>query len=141
MLIFLDFDGVLHPFLHRHTQRAFCYLPRFENVLRAFPRTKVVVTSTQRETKSLLELRSLFAPDVARAIIGATPVKTLLNAEDIFEVRYREIQSYLAGSLDSRWVALDDDATLFPLPCPNLIVCDDGFGAREEAALRSVLAL
>jgi hypothetical protein len=36
-------------------------------------------------------------------------------------------------------MALDDDAALFPAECPNLIVCDDGFGAREEASLRAAL--
>lgn len=140
MIIFLDFDGVLHPFTERCTDRAFCYLPRFESVLRDFPRTKVVVTSSQREERSVDELRTLFSADIANLVLGATPIAPIRSLEELAGSRHREILAFLGGEQNPPWVALDDDATLFNLGCPNLILCDDGFGAREEARLRNVLS-
>ena len=56
MILFLDFDGVLHP-LHDNVptpenhdnvptpaDQLFCYLPRFEAVMRDFPMVKIVIS-------------------------------------------------------------------------------------------------
>jgi hypothetical protein len=139
MVLFLDFDGVLHPLLARHGGDAFCYLPRLENVLRDFPAVRLVVASARREGVSLSDLAQHFAPDIACRIVGATPVLLVVNACDISSNRYREIQAYLNGS-GERWFALDDDASLYPPECGELIVCDDGFRDAEEKALRRALA-
>lgn len=49
-----------------------------------------------------------------------------------------EILRYLKDTKQRErpWVALDDDARLFPADCPNLILCTNGFGDEEEEALR-----
>lgn len=138
MRFFLDFDGVLHPFFYRHSNKAFCYVPRLEAVLKDFPTVQIVITGAQRNTASLAQLAQCFSPDIAKRIIGSTPVLPLHSAKDIRESRYREILAYLGNSRES-WLALDDDATLFPPECPELILCDDGFRQNEEAALRAAL--
>lgn len=56
MILFLDFDGVLHPFFPRRDRsdeenQLFGYLPRLEVVLREFPGWKVVITSSWRENR------------------------------------------------------------------------------------------
>ena len=46
MILFLDFDGVLHPEPCYDKQSFFCCLPRLENVLRDFPKVRVVISNT-----------------------------------------------------------------------------------------------
>lgn len=51
MILFLDFDGVLHPLftlpeLSPEESRPFCYLPRFAAVLHDYPHVEVVISST-----------------------------------------------------------------------------------------------
>lgn len=138
MIIFLDFDGVLHPFLVRSSTDAFCYLPRLENVLREFPTVQIVITSTQRETVPLALLVGWFAPDIAARIVGTTPIVDIRNAGDVASSRHREILTYLNDS-GADWLALDDDASLFSPGCAELVLCDDGFRDAEERALRAAL--
>lgn len=45
MILFLNFDGVLHPFLARSGPDAFCYLRRLESVLREFPTVRVMIAT------------------------------------------------------------------------------------------------
>lgn len=138
MILFLDFDGVLHPMSDRLNVESFCYVPRLENVLREFFDVKIVITSMQREHLSLPILSQYFSADIADRIIGTTSILPIKNAEDIAESRYREILVYLNGS-PKNWVALDDDITLFPYNCPELIICNDGFHDAEVVALRAAL--
>lgn len=139
MILFLDFDGVLHPMLARHRSQIFCYLPRLENVLRDYPAVRLVIASAWRELVPLTSIIQRFSPDVAARIIGATPVFPVLDACDITGSRYREIQAYLNGRGD-RWLVLDDDATLYPQYCAELLLCDDGFRDVEEKNLRQLLS-
>ena len=61
MILFLDFDGVLHPEGEDHILNGgadFCFLPRLETLLREFPFVKIVISSSWREhllNKTLLK--------------------------------------------------------------------------------------
>jgi hypothetical protein len=135
MILFLDFDGVLHPF-HRPAG-PFALLPDFERVMRDFPHVDIVISSTWREMHALDELRAHFSPDIRRRIIGVTPVFHGLTHPYIREV---EILDWLreAGRENEPWVALDDIAWFFSPQCRNLILVDpdSGFDSRTEQALR-----
>lgn len=61
--LFLDFDGVVHPFFYRHTNKAFCYVPRLETVLKSFPTVQIVISGAQRDHKSLAQLAQCFSSD------------------------------------------------------------------------------
>src|SRR4051794_39007445 len=54
-ILFLDFDGVLHP-TYSIKAELFCYLPRLESVLRDYPMVKAVVTSDWRRNCDIDEL-------------------------------------------------------------------------------------
>ncbi|WP_217997769.1 HAD domain-containing protein [Paraburkholderia kururiensis] len=139
MVVFLDFDGVLHPFCERYA-RPFCDLPRFEAVMRSAPAASIVITSSQRENCTLAELSAPFAADIAARIVGATPVLPITGVADLAGSRHREIFAYLGAHPAAEWIAVDDDATLYVPGLANLLLCDDGFGPREAARLAGRLA-
>lgn len=138
LTLFLDFDGVLHPFGDRHVRR-FSDLPRLEDVLRLNADVPVVITSTEREDLSLEALRQPFSPDIAARIVGQTPVLVPASATELAGIRYREIVRFLEDRPTRHWIALDDDESLFPDNCSNLILCENGFDERAAAKLKAIL--
>jgi hypothetical protein len=131
-LLFLDFDGVVHD---RFDPPYFIpeYLTLIDNVLRDFPDVCVVVSSHWRLSGSLDKLREVLGP-IGKRVVGQTPK---LN----YRRRIHEIEKYLtdSGCEDVPWVAIDDQADLFPLDAP--LVLTDGYGMTPEFAgeLRAAL--
>lgn len=127
-LLFLDFDGVLHP----DGIGLFSNLGLFEQHLLAMPGIEIVISSSWRETQGLDELREYFPLALRDRIIGVTP-----TLEDGYDRggRQREIQAFLdAAGLDYRnatWMALDDTALFFEDYYPHLILTDAGKGFSE----------
>src|SRR3989344_2338617 len=97
-ILFLDFDGVLHP-EHCHESKHFCCLPILEEVLRQAPEWKVVVTSTWRLDQPFEAILQRFSPDIARVIEGVTPKYCELSNVPDTLVGYQRIW-------DIRWVAV-----------------------------------
>jgi len=128
-IIFLDFDGVLHP----DGIGKFSQLPILEHFLSAMPEAEVVVSSTWREDHTLEQLRGFFSPALQNRITGVTP-----SLEDGYEIggRQKEILSYLTAenlsNKNSSWVALDDIALFFEDSCPNLVLTDSSKGFTEQ---------
>jgi hypothetical protein len=146
-LLFLDIDGVLYPFLERHSgpNHPVENALRLEALLADFPDVKVIITSRQRGDESIRDLRNLFGvPELAARVVGVTPEAPIDSLYVLAESRYREIQMYLNEEHSSgarpNWIALDDDETLFPPDCPNLIRCDNGFDERAARLLQDMLA-
>jgi hypothetical protein len=100
-----------------------------------------VISSAWREAHTLQQLRAFFSLDIARRIIGATP---LLACPENSGQREQEIKAWLrsTGRENEEWVALDDTPSLFSLDCPNLLHVDGeiGFNNDVESALRKRLA-
>ncbi len=94
MILFLDFDGVLHPEPCYQQEELFCRLHILESVLYDFPSVEVVISSTWRDTRTLAELKNLFSVDIAPRIIDVTPNwKTLLElCETIGYTYIREVE-------------------------------------------------
>ena len=112
-------------------------LGRFEEVVRAMPRARVVITSSWRDLESLSEIRARFSPDIALRIIGVVP--SVLHRDDF--PRHREVLAYLKneGLGDEPWVALEDDPIAYPATAPVLMTDPDlGF---DESAARRLLAM
>lgn len=142
VILFLDFDGVLHHVFPREDRTddqnaPFYYLPRLERVLRDFPQVRVVISSTWRRHKSLDELREYFSEDLRDRVVGVTAE----GPED----RFRAVRQHLClhwleehGLKNARWVALDDYRYHFYAEAP-WVWCEDGFKDNEEHALRAML--
>ena len=128
-IIFLDFDGVLHP----DGIAKFSRLPILERFLFEMPDAEVVVSSTWREDHTLDQLRGFFSPPLRSRISGVTP-----SLDDGYEIgeRQKEILSYLSneGLSDTTcyWVALDDIAMFFEDSCQNLVLTDSSIGFTEQ---------
>lgn len=142
MILFLDFDGVLHSDPCLDQTRLFCFLPRLESVLRDYPQIKLVISSSWRESRSLQELQRLFSSDIAQRVVGVTP--SWRDYPELFEVngfqRHTEILVWLRYSSEPwvKWVAIDDKAFLFKPFLKNLIRTNSltGFDATAENQLR-----
>ena len=147
MILFLDFDGVLHPEYDGQATPAdvvFCHLSRFEAVMRDHPEVEIVISSTWREQFPLDDLRARFSPDIAARIVGATPITPRIDGKYLPARREGEILDWLrhAERDHEPWLALDDAAWQFQRHRDRLIACTwyVGFDDAAEAALRAVLA-
>ena len=115
MILFLDFDGVLHPYpLHVDDQHAelLMHTPLLWSLLRRHPELQVVVSSSWRERFSMDYLVDFLTygggEELAGRIAGATPVISHLE-------RDRECMAWLESNshVGTPWLALDDQPALF----------------------------
>jgi hypothetical protein len=138
MILFLDFDGVLHGDPCNDKALLFGRLPPLEAVLRDAPLVKIVISSTWRDRRSLRELQEFFSPDIAGRIVGVTPRSR--DFPDLAEVigptyqRSIEIEAWLRASPQwwSNWLALDDKRHWFRPFSKNLLCCDPRIGLSDE---------
>ena len=141
MILFLDFDGVLHPDPPQPDQR-FRSLPRLVSVLHDHPHVEIVISSMWREQLSIDELRQFFPDDIAARIISTTPVTPKVDGYAPAR-REGEILDWLEaeGRTAEPWVALDDQIWQFTLHKKRLVECVfyDGMDERVETILREKL--
>lgn len=147
LLIFLDFDGVLHPQYDGQptpVDVVFCHLPRFEAILRDFPTVEIIISSTWRYQFTLDELRARFSPDIAVRIIDATPKTEHIDGNYLPARREGEILDWLAasGRESAPWIALDDASWQFQQHRDRLVACTWHIGMDDatELELRAALA-
>lgn len=135
MLLFLDFDGVLHP--RAAGENLFVHIPRIEWVLRDFPLVQVVISSTWREVTPPHELQAMFSEDVRLRIIGTTPLVDIEYPPGPVGSREKEIRIFLDQPefIGRNWLALDDEAPLFMPGCHNLILCNSLTGLDDAVEL------
>ena len=127
-LLFLDFDGVLHP-THFAGESPFSRAHLLEEALTQFA-PKIVVSSSWRFTHSLEKLQKTLPTAIGQLIIGATSSAIIGKYP-----RFQEIQNYLGGYGPADWRALDDSYWEFPSPCPKLIRCNPNTGIGERQVL------
>ena len=111
MILFLDFDGVLHHIRARYNE-GFQHVPALETVLRDFPLVKIVISSSWRYHENLEQLREHFSPDIAERIIGVTPTIEPTWQE---HARFKEISAWIEmNAYTGEWLAIDDQYGEFP---------------------------
>lgn len=137
--LFLDFDGVLHPQyegMPTPADQLFCHLPRFESVMRDFPKVQIVISSTWRYKFTLDQMRARFSPDIAARIIDTTPQTD--PGEYRPTRREQEILDWLAatGNASAGWIALDDAVWQFQQHRDRVVSCTWYVGLDEGAAVK-----
>ena len=139
MILFLDFDGVLHPYPLGRAGRHFSALPLLWQILDAVPELSVVISSTWREEYALAELTGWLTAGggerFAARLLGTTPV---MDSPDDYVpgIRQREIESWLAQhhATQQPYVIVDDMEAFFDLSCKNLYLVDAATGLTQADA-------
>ena len=127
-LLFLDFDGVLHP-THFAGETPFSRAHLLEETLTQFV-PKIVISSSWRFTHSFEKLQKILPTQIGSLIVGATSSAIIGK-----HPRFQEIQSFLAGYGPADWRALDDSYWEFPSPCSKLIRCNPNTGVGNKQIL------
>lgn len=162
MIVFLDFDGVLHPdaaylVKGRPELRAagtlFMWAPILEEALAPYPDTKIVLsTSWVRVLKSFSRVRAYLPVALQARVIGATWHSAMARHHEgshridgnwFSEMsRYAQIARYIsrAGLRAEHWLAIDDDCEGWPSELRDRLVETDGALGLSSTAAQSELA-
>lgn len=140
-VVFLDFDGVLHPMrgtLQAEDVQQFTSVPHLWQLLRTHPGVRVVFSTSWRFHYSLNALRELVTcdgnNDLGCRFIGMTPKLILKEKEEKRGIRQRECEAWLAenGMSAVPWLAIDDFASFFDEGCPNFYLVDAATGLTAQ---------
>lgn len=126
MILFLDFDGVLHPDIPDRPEDFSCRLYLWQ-ILRACPTVEVVFSTLWRELHSIDDLVEFVTKgggeDLAHRFIGRTPSIGGASSQGAascpaspFYRREMECRLWLSenGQQNRLWLALDDFDAYFP---------------------------
>ena len=134
MLIFLDFDGVLHPTTAQSSDSLWTQIPVLETFFRQpeYVNCRFVIDSTWRIHRSVCELAAQFSVDFRHKIIGATPVLPISGS--LKGLREREVLLWLRdfGRENEAWIALDDMRTYFDEYSDRVFLCDSRTGLTVQ---------
>lgn len=139
-VLFLDFDGVLHPEkaarLDRRLGRIvgenmFCWLPLLETLLAPYPELRILVTSDWRRHLSNESLKDLLGP------LGSRFLDVVLTYSPS---RYEEIATEVDKRQLQHWLALDDHLSVQEAAGSNerLIWCPPDKGLSSERVQREL---
>lgn len=137
LVIFLDFDGVFHPYFRDNGFKAFVDLPHFENIIRRYKTSldiSLVISSSWKNRLTLDEIKVNFSSDIATMIHSVTPSLDVADGSRLEEAKLWLIQN----DIECDWIALDDDHYAWSLS-ENLIWCLDKFQDREIELLTNRL--
>lgn len=147
MILFLDYDGVLHPDPCPDTRRLFENAGRLADALDEFPEVGIVLSTSWRNVRLESELIDPLPAALRARVLGINPRfgEFPAAAARIPYRRHAECEQWLLSNdmADSPWWALDDRAYWFAPYCENLIQCDArwGFDERARAHLISTLTI
>lgn len=127
-LLFLDFDGVLHPTSVKSDQW-FCCADLLGEVLED-TQCGIVISSSWRFSHTLAELKALLPAALGKRVIAVTGPAHIGKF-----ARYTEIQNFMRLHSHLAWLALDDCAWDFPKSSP-LIACNPNSGLTRVEAER-----
>ncbi len=136
MILFLDFDGVLHPETGDESD-LFCCRPVLWEILRARADVDVVFSTSWRESyppEALLDfVTARGGEELRHRFIGQTPTVPVAPGADDYRRRERECLAWLAQHPHAplRWLALDDVAYWFSRASPNLYLVDYRTGLTD----------
>ena len=126
-LLFLDFDGVLHP-TQLTGESPFNRVHLLEEAL-VGQELGIVISSSWRFTHNLEKLRKLLPGSISNQIIGVTGPPVIGKYP-----RFNEIANYMNINGLYDWRALDDSYWEFPSLCLELVKCNPNTGITDKQA-------
>ena len=140
MILFLDFDGVLHEDPCFDEARLFARAPDLARALEPFPEVSIVLSTSWRTDRTLAEMSQPLPAGLRRRVIDATPLVTPSEVPGSLRPyrRHAECACWLRrhGHEQTPWLALDDRPSLFAPSCEQLILCDSQLGFVDATARR-----
>jgi hypothetical protein len=138
-IVFLDFDGVLHPDPCRDHKRLFEHAPRLAAALAPFARVAVVLSTSWRTEHGAQALAAQLPPTLRDQVVGSTRALHQIDRRPALAAYRRQ-----AECLDwidreqpgRRWFALDDRPDQFEPYCDRLIATDGRRGLDETTLNR-----
>lgn len=116
MVLFLDFDGVLHEYDADKCNRL-RHVSLFAGILREHPNIDVVIDSEWRRTESISQLAAYFPIDVSDRFVGVTG-----QGPAGLRQREQECWAWLVshGRTGEHWIAIEDNLDNFGPDLPGL---------------------
>ncbi len=143
MILFLDFDGVLHPD-PCPAERLFEHAKVVSAVVASF-RLQIVLSTSWRSVHPLATLKAQLPPALATRVVGVTPHFSAISkgAGRLYPYpRQAECMAWLQQHAPGRpWHALDDRAEWFEPYCEHLTVCDGRTGVTAQTLAQLAAAL
>ncbi len=159
VILFLDFDGVLHPDeVYRYPGKGivlktaclpvecenlelFCYMPALEKVLADFPLVKIVLSTSWVKEIGFDRTSKRLSPALRERVIGAT-FHSRHTPDWNRMTRYSQIVEHVERHhLGRRWIAVDDDDCGWPRSMSDRLVATDVYeGIAAPAALADLRA-
>jgi hypothetical protein len=170
MILFLDFDGVLHPsdvylkkgrpVLHGDGE-LFMWAPQLIEALTTYPNVKIVLSTNWVRVRGFTRVRRALPEALRERVIGATwhsamkeddflsaPYASRLTAPAIWydkATRFQQIERYVSRANVQQWVAIDDlhenVETWHPAHEKNFILTDPQKGLSDPIVLTRLQAL
>jgi hypothetical protein len=150
-VLFLDFDGVLHPdavYLSRNGPilrsegELFMWAPNLEKALMKFPTVSLVLSTSWVRHLGFKRATKYLPPALGSRVVGATWHSSMAKewADDEKwdgRTRYQQISRYASRAQLSSWISLDDDAEGWSVAAlGRLVSCDPIRGLGEASTLR-----
>ena len=145
-LLYLDFDGVLHPeYCYWHPRKGpylkapghslFEHLALLERLLDPHPAVRIVLSTTWVQTYMFSATARKLGPALRPRVVGAT-FHTGMNKEGFRDMpRGLQVLGDVARRQPSAWLALDDDPTGWPSDTQDKLVLTHGLhGLGEDRA-------
>lgn len=143
-ILYLDFDGVLHPehcywhprkgpYLKAPGHELFEHVEILERLLEPYPQIVIVLSTSWVQTYRFSATAGKLSQRLRERVVGST-FHTEMDLQAFRDVpRGRQIWSDVLRRQPSEWVALDDDESHWPAEISNRLVHTDGLlGLGEE---------
>ena len=158
MILFLDFDGVLHPDAAylvngcptlRGDGQLMMWAPLLVDVLADYPETKIVLSTSWARELSYGRARRWLPPALRRHVIGATWHSRMSLRHEGFRnvatwwdgaTRYEQIKRYASRAGLSDWLAIDDQPEGWAAEDLEKLVPTDGQRGLSDPRALALLA-
>lgn len=139
-VIFLDFDGVLHPVFPRNDRpyienQHFSYAEALGDAIEQHcPNAILVVSSEWRKQKTMAELKELLPESLAKRLVGGTPAAPYRYPGQREDEALSWIKTFQeTKKAPVRWCAVDDVPDIWRSH-NKVLICNDGFQTAEREA-------